>query len=444
MQLPQNFIKGFSKLSGAEKLETVSRFFDDAKQAGDEFRSFHHPDKHVQNILSQISENTISNYPLPYNVAPNFLINGRMYVLPMVIEESSVVAAAASAARFWATRGGFRATLKNNTKNGQLHFLYKGDKEKLTQALPGIKRHLLEHVKPITNNMEARGGGILDMELRDKSQEIPGYLQLHVSFNTVNAMGANFINSCLEEFSAGMRNWLETTDGFKQTDFEPLMAILSNYSDNCITEVSVSCKLDELDEAAPGLTAEEFARRFVMAVNIADIDVYRATTHNKGIMNGVDALILATGNDFRAIEAGAHAWAARTGKYRSLSSAELNGGVFSFSLEMPMALGTVGGLTGIHPLAARSLELLGNPTAEELMMIAAASGLANNFAAVRSLTTTGIQAGHMRMHLSNILLQLKATPAEAEKAEHHFKDKKVSHQTVADFINTLRDKKPAS
>lgn len=444
MKLPQNFIKGFSKLSGVEKLETISRFFDDEKQAGKEFRSFHHSDERVQNILSQISENTISNFPLPYNVAPNFLINDKMYVLPMVIEESSVVAAAASAARFWATRGGFRATVKSNTKNGQLHFLYKGDKEKLTQALPGIKSHLLEHVKPITKNMESRGGGILEMELRDKSDEISGYFQLHASFNTANAMGANFINSCLEEFSMGMRSWFDTTDGFDPADFEPLMAILSNYNDNCIVEISVGCHLDELNDAASGLTAEEFARRFVMAVQIADIDVYRATTHNKGIMNGVDALILATGNDFRAIEAGAHAWAARTGRYRSLSCAELNGREFSFTLEMPMALGTVGGLTGIHPLAARSLELLGNPSAEELMMIAGAAGLANNFAAVRSLTTTGIQAGHMRMHLSNILLQLNTTPGEAEKAEQHFKDKKVSHQAVADFIKTLRDNEPAN
>ncbi len=436
--MQRNIIKGFSKISSSEKLDIVSRLFRDPDRAVVEFNSFHHPDGAVQQVLEQISENTISNYPLPYNVAPNFLINGKMYMLPMVIEESSVVAAASSAARFWAERGGFHATVKETTKTGQLHFLYKGNTEILKKSMPDIKGFLQEFVKPLTRNMEARGGGILDIGLKDWTHEIPGYFQLHVSFNTVNAMGANFINSCLEEFSEGMRRWLDGNDGFDEDDFEPLMAILSNYNDQCIARVSVQCGLADLDKAAPGLTGSEFARRFALAVKIADADVFRATTHNKGIMNGVDALILATGNDFRAIEAGAHAWAARSGRYRSLSHVEVNDTDFSFILEMPMALGTVGGLTNIHPLAARSLEMLGNPTAEELMMIAAAAGLANNFAAVRSLTTTGIQAGHMRMHLANILLQLNATPEEAKQAQKHFANNKVSHQAVATFLNSIR------
>jgi hydroxymethylglutaryl-CoA reductase len=361
-----------------------------------------------------------------------------MYLLPMVIEESSVVAAASSAARFWAERGGFKAHVVSNIKNGQLHFLYKGDPDKLKNALPELKSYLLDYAKPVTGNMEARGGGIVSIELNDRSTDIPNYFQLDVGFNTQDAMGANFINSCLEEFSSGIQQWLNTTEGFSESDYEPVMAILSNYNDSCLVNISVSCNIDALDDAAKGLDGHEFARRFALAVNIAGIDVHRATTHNKGIMNGVDALILATGNDFRAIEAGAHAWAARSGKYSSLSRVELSDNHFSFILEMPMALGTVGGLTGIHPLAAHSLEMLGKPGAEELMMIAAAAGLANNFAAVRSLTTTGIQAGHMKMHLSNILLQLKATPDEVDKTNTYFKDKKVSHQAVAAYLTELR------
>lgn len=438
MRVPQTIIKGFSKLTSSEKLEMVSKLFADPETARSSFVSFLHQHDNVQEILSQISENTISNYPLPYNVAPNFLINGRMYMVPLVTEESSVVAAASSAAGFWAGRGGFAARVVRNVKSGQLHFLYSGDPDKLKSALPVLKGYLLNHVKPVTKNMEARGGGIVSIELIDRTADIPHYFQLDAGFNTGDAMGANFINSCLEEFSAGLQRWLSETAGFSGADYEPLMAILSNYNDNCLVNVSVSCSLEALDGAAKGLDGNEFARRFALAVKIADIDVRRATTHNKGIMNGVDALILATGNDFRAIEAGGHAWAARSGQYRSLSKAEITGNDFSFILEMPMALGTVGGLTGIHPLAAKSLEMLGKPGAEELMMIAAAAGLANNFAAVRSLTTTGIQAGHMKMHLSNILIQMQATPGEAEQTKAYFKDNKVSHQAVTAFINQLR------
>jgi len=440
MKVPQQIIKGFSKFSSSEKLDLVSKFFENPEKVKSQFESFLHPDSKIQDILSQISENTISNFPLPFNVAPNFLVNDKMYILPLVIEESSVVAAASSAARFWAERGGFRARIINNIKNGQLHFLYIGETEKLKSAFTEIKAFLLDYVKPVTKNMEARGGGIVSIELKDKTTHIPNYFQLDVGFRTQDAMGANFINSCLEELSVGMHGWLSKTQGFNTDDFEPLMAILSNYNDGCLVNVSVSCSISDLDAANKGFDGKEFARRFALAVQIANIDVHRATTHNKGIMNGVDALILATGNDFRAIEAGAHAWAARTGSYKSLSQVEIKENTFRFILEMPMALGTVGGLTGIHPLARLSLEMLGNPSAEELMMLAASAGLANNFAAVKSLTTTGIQAGHMKMHLSNILLQLNATPEESEKVKSHFNDKKVSHQAVSGYLNELRGK----
>jgi hydroxymethylglutaryl-CoA reductase len=319
-----------------------------------------------------------------------------------------------------------------------LHFLYSSDPANFKAAFPELKLFLLDFIKPVTKNMEARGGGIISIELKDKTSHIPNYFQLDVGFRTQDAMGANFINSCLEELSVGMHGWLSKTQGFNPDDFEPLMAILSNYNDGCLVNVSVSCSIADLDAATKGFDGKEFARRFALAVQIANIDVHRATTHNKGIMNGVDALILATGNDFRAIEAGAHAWAARTGSYKSLSQVEIKENTFRFILEMPMALGTVGGLTGIHPLAKLSLEMLGNPSAEELMMLAASAGLANNFAAVKSLTTTGIQAGHMKMHLSNILLQLNATPEESEKVKSHFNDKKVSHQAVSGYLNELR------
>ena len=431
-------LKGFSKLSSEEKRRLAVSSCADPEAAKEELESFIHPDPDIQQILEGISENTVSNYPLPYNVAPNFIVNGKQYMVPMVIEESSVVAAASSAARFWAARGGFHAQVESKTKVGQLHFLFTGDHNRLNAAMTEIEAFLRNYVAPVTRNMERRGGGIRQLQLKERSDILGNYFQLLATFDTIDAMGANFINSCLEEFAEGLNAFFKDTEDFHADDFEPLMAILSNYNDKCLVHVSASCKLEELEEATALLSARDFARRFVMAVRIAESDVYRATTHNKGIMNGVDAVILATGNDFRAIEAAAHAYAARSGQYRSLSTATIENGIFTISLKMPMALGTTGGLTRLHPLASRSLEILENPTASELMRIAGAAGLANNFAAVRSLTTTGIQSGHMRMHLSNIILQLKTTPEETEKIKARFEDKKVSYQAVVSYLEKLR------
>lgn len=435
----KSLIKGFSKLSNKEKLKVAGELFDEPEKAVQTMQSFHHPDPMVQKALSELSENTLTNYPLPFNVAPNFMINGRHYMIPMVIEESSVVAAASSAARFWADRGGFMARVIDSKKVGQVHFLFKGDHRKLLRVFPEIETFLRERLVPFTKNMEKRGGGILGMELRSKTREIDNFFQLHLTFETVDAMGANFINSVLEECARGLNDYFGQTYGFSPFDYEPLMSILSNHTPECLVEVKVACAAEDLANMAPGVAAEDFVRRFVLAVRIAENDIHRAATHNKGIMNGVDAVILATGNDFRAIEAGAHAYAAKDGGYTSLSHARLENGQFEFYLTMPMALGTTGGLTRLHPLAALSLEMLGNPGAKELMMIAGAAGLANNFAAIRSLTTTGIQAGHMRMHLPNILSQLGATPAERDKTAVYFSKRIISFREVEAFLKTIRD-----
>lgn len=435
----KSLIKGFSQLSSEDKMKLAADLSDDPAKAVHTLRSFFHPDPEVQKILSEFSENTLSNYPLPFNVAPNFLINGEYYMIPMVIEESSVVAAASAAARFWADRGGFRARVIDTQKVGQVHFLFKGDPARLKAAFAEIKTFLWERISPIAANMKKRGGGILEMEIRDKTGDIEHFYQLHLTFETVDAMGANFINSVLEECARALGDFLEQAPGFDRADYEPLMSILSNHTPECLVEVKVVCPLEQLSNMAPGITAEDFARRFALAVEVAEKDIHRAATHNKGIMNGVDAVILATGNDFRAVEAGAHAFAARNGRYTSLSHAKVENGLFEFSLTLPMAVGTTGGLTRLHPLAALSLQMLGNPSAKKLMMIAAAAGLANNFAAVRSLTTTGIQAGHMRMHLPNILTQLGATQTERDKTTEFFRDQTISFQKVEAYLKSLRN-----
>ena len=211
------------------------------------------------------------------------------------------------------------------------------------------------------------------------------------------------------------------------------MSILSNYVPDCLVRAAVQCPVSELSPEK-GWTGEAFANKIVEAVTIAKKEPYRAVTHNKGIMNGVDALILATGNDFRAVEAGVHAYAAKEGQYTSLSEAWIKEGLFHMELTLPLALGTVGGLTKLHPMVQWNLELLGNPSAEKLMQLCAAAGLAQNFAALRSLVTSGIQKGHMKMHLLNILNQLGATANQKEAALDYFKKHTVSVQAVGAFL----------
>lgn len=415
----------------------VENFFKEPENVMRELMSYWHSNEEQQKVLDGFSENTISNFYLPYGVAPNFSINGKTYCVPMVIEESSVVAAASSAAKFWMARGGFRAEVRSTTKIGQLHFNWTGGIARLRADLEDIKRTLRLDVSHITANMEKRGGGVREIELLDFSDQEPNYYQLKVSFETCDSMGANFINSVLEEFGRSLQRFYADSG----EDLTIIMAILSNYTPDCLVRASVECPIEDLGNFPNGMDATTFAQKFAQAIRIARIDSFRATTHNKGIFNGIDAVVLATGNDFRAIESAGHTYAARDGKYRSLSQCEIVDGRFRFWLDIPLAVGTVGGLTKLHPIARRSLELLGNPNARELMMIIATTGLAQNFAAVRSLVTTGIQQGHMKMHLMNILHHLGANEKETQATVEHFSDQVVSFTGVREYLEKLRQPK---
>ncbi|MBC8046785.1 MAG: hydroxymethylglutaryl-CoA reductase, degradative [Fimbriimonadaceae bacterium] len=438
-------IKGFSKLNRTEKIAWLAKHFltSNPLDIAREFSSYMHANAELQKVFDGISENTLTNFYLPYGVAPNFVINGRTYVVPMVIEESSVVAAASAGAKFWSERGGFHAEVISTTKVGHVHFLWRGDSDKLFDFFnTELKQILIADVKHLTENMENRGGGLKDIELIDCTHLEPEYFQLKATFETVDAMGANFINSCLEEFAGCLTEEVKENKNFSgaERDVEVVMSILSNYTPDCIVKAWVECKISDLgnfEEAE--LNSSQFSRKFKTAINIAKQDVYRATTHNKGIFNGVDAVILATGNDFRAIEACGHAYASRNGKYESLSDCKIENGKFIFTLEIPLSVGTVGGLTKLHPLAKRSLEILGNPGAKELMKIIACVGLAQNFSAVKALVTSGIQKGHMKMHLSNILRHFGASDIEIEKAFAYFHDRTVSFSNVREFLNTYRN-----
>lgn len=430
MRGEQKIIHGFSKKTRDEKLEMITQYHAEPKAALELFKSFHHDDHETQKLIEEFSENTVTSFPLPYSICPNMLIDGKAYMVPMVIEESSVVAAASNSAKFWFENGGFKTEILGTEKIGQVHFLWTDDKDLLKLRFPELKEQLIKDCFDITENMVKRGGGITAIELRDLSDEEPGLMQLYATFETVDSMGANFINSCLEQFASTFKKWHAAQKEFKKEGLEILMSILSNYTPNCRVRCTVETTIDKLDGLVKGLSGEEFARKFRLGVRIAEVDPHRATTHNKGIMNGVDAVVLATGNDFRAIEACSHTYAAHTGHYTSLSHCEIDGDTFRFYLEMPFAIGVVGGLTNLHPLVKLSLELLGNPSAKELMGIAAAVGLANNFSAVKSLVTVGIQQGHMKMHLLNILKQLNIPEKHKDEIINHFKDKVVSVSSV--------------
>ncbi len=433
-------VSGFSKRSKQQKINWIAnQYFENPEQAIAVIQNYWNVDPKLQQLHDDFIENTISNFYLPVGIAPNFLINGHYKTVPMVIEESSVVAAASKSAKYWAERGGFKTTVLNTEKIGQVHFLFQGNVEKLEAFFAAIKADLFANTQQITANMQKRGGGILNIELRNKTNLLPNYYQLHATFDTKDSMGANFINSCLEQFAKTLKekavNYIYFSE--QEKNLEVVMSILSNYVPNCIVRAEVSCKVEDLIDK--NITnAQQFAEKFVQAVQIAEVEPFRAVTHNKGIMNGIDAVVLATGNDFRAIEAGIHAYASQSGQYRSLSHAKIENGVFSFWLEVPLALGTVGGLTSLHPMVKLNLQILENPSATELMQIVAATGLAQNFAALRSLTTSGIQEGHMKMHLNNIVNQFETSKDEKEIIKNHFANQPISHAAVVEFTQKLR------
>lgn len=434
-------IEGFSKMSKQGKIEwLVNEYMDGSKKAIQILTQYWNENTDLQRLHDEFSENTLSNFYMPLGFAPNFLIDGKLLCLPMAIEESSVVAAASKSAKFWIDKGGFKTKILSKTKLGHVHFMFEGNKEKLGHFyLESILPNLFKDTEQITKNMRTRGGGILNIKLIDKTSEIDGYFQLHAEFDTVDSMGANFINSCLEQFAQTLKNEIEKSNEFTTEEKDSLqivMCILSNYTPECIVRAEVSCPVDQLSEK--DFSADEFIEKFSRAIRIAEVEPYRAVTHNKGIMNGVDAVVIATGNDFRAVEACAHAYASKNGKYSSLTHCEVKDGIFRFWLDLPISLGTVGGLTSLHPLVKIALQILGNPNAERLMEITAVAGLAQNFAAIRSLVTTGIQKGHMKMHLLNILNQLEATEDEKNYFVNYFKDKTVSHHSVISEFCRLR------
>jgi len=431
-------INGFSKFPKEEKLAFLLTNKIITDQQLELINEINLKNNLNQEIIENITENYLANFPLSLSIVPNVLINNRLHFVPVVTEESSVVAAASFAAKFWALHGGFQTKVINETKIGQIHFTWAGNFQELNEIKPLLFKALTKSIDVVSENMKKRGGGCKTIELLDFTPKLANYYQLRIGFITADAMGANYINTCLEIMADALKKFISEHFENEKATVEIIMAILSNYTPDCVVECLVECPTSQLQSVSGGLNYSDFASKFKLAVEIAQIDPYRAVTHNKGIFNGIDAVVVATGNDFRAIEACGHAYASRNGTYKSLSWCENDKDLFRFLLRVPLALGTVGGLTSVHPVANLALQILSKPSAGQLMQIASAIGMANHFAAIRALITNGIQAGHMKMHLAKILQHLNASKDEIVLINREFKSNKVSFNDVSSFLEYHR------
>ncbi|MEE4161058.1 MAG: hydroxymethylglutaryl-CoA reductase, degradative [Woeseiaceae bacterium] len=350
----------------------------------------------------KIIENVIGTFALPLGVAPNFRMNGRDYMVPMVVEEPSIVAALSNAAKLARDNGGFTASLTDSRLIGQVHLVDVPDVAAAIDAIHAAAPELIEEANNVHPRLLRRGGGVTGVEAREHAlADGRRLLTVHFKVNTCDAMGANLVNTICEAMAPGLA---ELAGG------SVAMRILSNLADESLVTARMHVRPGQL--ATRDMSGEEIAAGIVTASRIAAADPHRAATHNKGIMNGIDPLAIATGNDWRAIEAGAHAWAARDGRYRSLTTWALEkDGTLTGEIVLPVKVGTVGGTLDANPQAALCLAMTGVSSANELAELMAATGLAQNFAALKALASTGIQAGHMRLHARSIMASLDA-PAE--------------------------------
>lgn len=349
-------------------------------------------------------ENVIGTYGLPYGVALNVRVNGRDYVVPMVVEEPSVVAAASNAARMVREGGGFTVEVDEPLMIAQIQLTHVRDREGATKRILAAEQALLKLADEALAGLALRGGGARSLEVRSLGTDEDAMLVVHVHVDCRDAMGANLVNGMAEHVAPNVAELAGGRIGLR---------ILSNLCDK--RRVRATCRVPASMLGTEEMSGADVIAGIENASRFAELNPYRAATHNKGIMNGVDAVVIATGNDWRAVEAGAHAFASRTGSYQPLATWRADGDVLVGRIELPMALGTVGGTLRVHPAARLSLRLLGVTGAKELAGIAASLGLASNLAAVRALATCGIQRGHMALHARSVALAAGATGAEVER-----------------------------
>lgn len=382
-------IPGFYKLPLGERAQRVAQW---AGLTPDEVALLLNGGLQAESADHMI-ENAIGLHALPLGIATNFLINEKDYLIPMVVEEPSVVAAVSNAAKMFRAGGGFTASSEAPIMIGQIQVLDVPDMAQAVQALQEQRNMLLAEANKTASSILKRGGGAIDIETRIVPETACGQLLIvHLLMDVRDAMGANAINTAVEHLAPH----IEAITGGRVN-----LRILSNLTDRRKARAHGMIPAPELER--DGLSGIQVGRAVVEAGVFAQVDPYRAATHNKGIMNGVDAVVIATGNDWRAVEAGAHAYAARNGSYNSLTRWwQDEAGNLHGEIEMPLAVGIVGGATRVHPNAQIALKILGVDNAQQLAEIIVTVGLAQNFAAMRALATEGIQHGHMRMHAKQL------------------------------------------
>ncbi|WP_195412322.1 hydroxymethylglutaryl-CoA reductase, degradative [Streptococcus parasanguinis] len=392
-------LPGFAKLSPTERIEALLK---EGLLTWDEAQILKEQKGLPLSIADQLTENVLSTFDLPFSLAPYFLINGRDYVLPMVTEEPSVVAAASFAAKLIQRSGGFTTQVRQRQMIGEIALTDVEDVEVASKRILEDKETLLQLANEAYPSIVKRGGGARDLWVENKGD----FLIVYLAVDPKEAMGANMLNTMLEALTDRIQ---------KLSGGQALMAILSNLATRSL--VSARCAIDFKVLSRNPEEAIELAHRMEQASQLAQVDPYRAATHNKGIFNGIDALVLATGNDWRAIEAGAHAYAAQSGSYKGLShwTSQPKEKKLYGEITLPMPVATKGGSIGLNPTVQVSHRLLGEPSAIELAGIIASLGLAQNFAALKALVTTGIQAGHMKLQARSLALLAGAKEEEVPR-----------------------------
>ncbi|AMB99030.1 hypothetical protein AWM75_03010 [Aerococcus urinaehominis] len=398
-------------------------------------------------LADQMIENAVGSYGLPLGFVPQLIVNHQDYLIPMATEEASVIAAASFGSQIINRNGGCQAEVTQSLLTGQIAFygFDPQDEDRLTEFVNQDQDRLLALANQVKPSLLARGGGARHIYTTFKGEASQGtrFFILYLDLDSQEAMGANTMNTILEvlkdELVARFQDQINP-------EIQALMAILSNYSPQSL--VTASCQIKGRQLKGGGLKGGQVAQRIALASQLAQVDRYRATTHNKGIMNGIDALVLATGNDWRAVEAGIHAYASQDGHYRGLAQWSYDGeaDLLTGQITLPLTLGTVGGSIANHPQAQINLDLLGRPTSQELMMVVAGLALAQNLAALRALVAEGIQAGHMSLQYRNLALQVGAQDQEVAELAQALKDSQIpvsqdlARQILADMRAKQEDK----
>lgn len=417
---------GFSKKSYQERLELLKA---QALLSPERQESLELDEQISVTMADQLSENVVGTFSLPYSLVPEVLVNGQEYTVPYVTEEPSVVAAASYASKIIKRSGGFTAQVHERRMIGQVALYQVADPEQAQEKIASKKAKLLELANQAYPSIVKRGGGARDLHVEQLKGETD-FLVVYLHVDTQEAMGANMLNTMLEALKPVLE---ELSQG------QSLMGILSNYATDSL--VTASCRIAFRYLSRQKDQGREIAEKIALASQFAQDDLYRAATHNKGIFNGIDAILIATGNDWRAIEAGAHAFASRDGRYQGLSqwTLDLEREELVGEMTLPMPVATKGGYIGLNPRVALSHDLLGNPSARELAQIIVSIGLAQNFAALKALVSTGIQQGHMKLQAKSLALLAGASESEvAPLVERLIADKTFNLETAQRYLENLR------